>query len=125
MTGCILCIGSNLPPRRRRIARAVAALAAVAKVEAVSAPHESDDHTARGPRYINVAVRAVTDLTAETLTARLRGIERDLGRQPGSKETGRMPIDIDLICYGTAVVSPDDYGRPYFRACLADLPTEQ
>lgn len=121
MTDCIICIGSNQPPRHQRIARAIEALRAVADIVATSGSYESNDHSGLGPRYINVAVRAVTDLTAKALAERLRAIETELGRCPDSKESGIMPIDIDLVCYGDAIVSPSDYERPYFRACLTDL----
>lgn len=121
MTDCIICIGSNQPPRHQRIARALESLRTIADIVATSGSYESNDHSGRGPRYINVAVRATTDLTAEALAEHLRAIETELGRRPGSKESGIMPIDIDLVCYGAAIVSPSDYERPYFRTCLADL----
>ncbi len=122
MTECIISLGSNQSPRHRRIALAIEALKDIADITAASAPHESDDHSGLGSRYINVAVRATTALSAETLSARLRAIEKELGRRPDSKATGIMPIDIDLVCFGDSVVSPDDYTRPYFRTCLSDLP---
>lgn len=121
MTDCIICIGSNQPPRHQRIARALESLQGVADIIATSDSHESNDHSGRGPRYINVAVRAVTDLTAKELTDHLRAIETELGRKTDSKESGIMPIDIDLVCYGGSVISPSDYERPYFRTCLADI----
>ncbi|MCM1032134.1 MAG: 2-amino-4-hydroxy-6-hydroxymethyldihydropteridine diphosphokinase [Odoribacter sp.] len=118
---CYLCIGSNMPPRLRRLDDAIEALKKVGDIDAVSETIESDDDRCIGPQYLNIVVRLVTQLTPKQLHESLRDTERLLGRSPESKERGIMPIDIDLVIYDGSIVSEYDYSRPYFTACYRQL----
>lgn len=118
---CYLGIGSNMAPRLRRLDQALTALAAVVDIEDASAAVESDDHSGRGPAYLNMAVRCTTDMSLDELQAALRDLERRLGRRPDSKARGQMPVDIDIVEYNGMVVSKDDFDRQYFTTCYRQL----
>ncbi len=118
---CYLSIGSNMPPRLRRLDTALSALASVVGIVDSSAAVESDDHSGRGPAYLNMAVRCTTDMSLDDLQRALRDLEKKLGRRPDSKERGMMPVDIDIVEYDGRVVSPDDFDRHYFTTCYRQL----
>ena len=51
------------------------------------------------PEFVNAVMLVQTILPAETLLTVLQGIERSLGRRPGSPWGPRM-VDLDLLLYG-------------------------
>ncbi len=118
----ILCLGSNVEPCRQAIDEAISRINAIAEIDAVSNGLSSPDVSGRGCDYLNVAVRCHTDMLLDEFTARLALFEQLGGRLPSSKSSGTMPIDIDLIIWDTAILSPADYSRPYFQSILATLP---
>ena len=113
-TKVILCLGSNVEPRRQRIDNALATLAASATIVAATDAVESDDITGRGEPYLNMAVRCVTDLSLAEFKAIICKAERDGGRSAERTLCGIVDIDIDLIIWGDRVISPADLERPYF-----------
>lgn len=118
---CYIGIGSNMAPRLRRLDMALTALGEIVDIEDASAAVESDDHTGRGPAYLNMAVRCTTEMSLDELQTTLRDLERRLGRKPDSKERGEMPVDIDIVEYDGTVVSHDDFERQYFTTCYRQL----
>lgn len=109
-TAAIL-LGSNLEPRRH-LRHAVARLGRLGRVVACSRVYESADVTARGgkdvaPTYLNAALLLETTATPAELRAGLKGIEADLGRQPGG---AAVTIDLDLALYGDRVVDDTAVG---------------
>lgn len=111
----ILCLGTNVPDRRRRLSSAIARLAAHLAVADYSEAVESADVSGVGADYLNVAVRCFTSLSLNELRALISLIEEAEGRTAQSKTTGCMPIDIDVVMYGGEVVSRCDYQSDYFR----------
>jgi 2-amino-4-hydroxy-6-hydroxymethyldihydropteridine diphosphokinase len=90
-------LGGNLGDRESMLRRAVAALARLGRVEAVSGIYESEPvGIADQPEFLNIAVRLATALPAEELLAAVKTIERGLGRTPGVRMGPRL-IDIDLL----------------------------
>lgn len=110
-----------MAPRLRRLDMALTALGEIVDIEDASAAVESDDHTGRGPAYLNMAVRCTTEMSLDELQTTLRDLERRLGRKPDSKERGQMPVDIDIVEYDGTVVSHDDFERQYFTTCYRQL----
>jgi 2-amino-4-hydroxy-6-hydroxymethyldihydropteridine diphosphokinase len=55
------------------------------------------------PDFLNTAVRGQTDLEPEALLARIKNIERQVGRTP-TFHHGPREIDIDIIFYGERVI---------------------
>jgi len=106
-------IGSNLGDRQANVLAAIQRLRRRCTVEAVSAFFESRpaDGVA-GPAFINVAVRARTELAPEELAAFLRDVERAVGR--GTRFPGAArAIDLDLLTYGDLVRDLADFSLPH------------
>ena len=43
----------------------------------------------------------------------IKSIEAELGRTASDKAAGRVPIDIDLLCWNGQVLKADDWARGY------------
>lgn len=50
--------------------------------------------------FVNAVVGVLTRLPLEEFFARLQGLERELGRQPGRERWGPREIDLDLLVFG-------------------------
>ena len=126
-----LALGSNLGDRQAEIQRAIRALAAHGQVEAQSRIYETEpEGGAPEPKYLNVAVRIRTSLSARALLAACLDLERAQGRvRPPGGERAPRTIDIDvLLCDlqvidepGLRVPHPRLLGRPFVRIPLADV----
>ena len=99
-------LGSNLGHPRRRIARALAALSRLPRTRLVaasgnyaSAPIGTSQPQ---PDYVNAVALLHTALGPVALLARLRAIERRLGRRRAHGEPRNAPrtLDLDLLLYG-------------------------
>ena len=117
----ILCLGSNVKPRREHIARALWGLDDIIAIEAASAYAESDDITGRGKPYVNRVIKCRTSLSLEQLRQRLSDAESDGGRTPERTAAGIVDIDIDLVVWDTQTISPTDFNRPYFQHLYQSL----
>jgi len=121
-------LGSNLGNRLETLRAAVDRLRELEGVRVVTAsrvyetePWESEPGKLRPERqwYLNCVVAIETTLGAETLLARVQGIEHALGRRrpPGTPESQRFaarPLDIDILLYGDRVISvPDELHIPH------------
>ncbi len=67
------------------------------------------------PAFLNGVVLAETDLEPLALLALLRRIERDFGREMGSRNAPRT-LDLDLIAHGRRVLDTPDLVLPHPRA---------
>jgi len=105
-------LGSNLGDRQATLALAIGRLRRALEVDVVSPAYETKPvGCADQPPFINLALRARTDLDPEALLALVKGIERDLGRRAGDAvRFGPRPIDIDVLFYDDAVVAGSGSG---------------
>ncbi len=122
-------LGSNIEPERNLLL-AVARLAEIGRLQAVSAVYQTP---AIGPRpapdFLNAAVLIGTNLPPEEIRLRLRRIESDLGRVRSNDRYAPRTIDLDLCLLGNRVVEtpelrvpdPDILTRPYLAVTLAEL----
>lgn len=108
----ILCLGSNVEPRRERIDSALRLLEDFVKIECTSDVAESDDITGAGEPYLNMAVKCSAALDKLEFQRKIAGAERAGGRIAGLH--GVVHIDIDLVIWDDEVVSPADLFSPYF-----------
>lgn len=110
----ILCIGSNVEPRRDRIANALEWLEKICRIVSKSPCTDSADITGKGEPYLNMAINCSTELSKEEFLARISEIEAIGGRRPDGSSIGIVDIDIDLVVWDGRVESPDDFTRDYF-----------
>jgi len=99
-------LGSNLGEKLGNIARAVHALRALkgVRVTALSSIYlTSPVGSRRQPCFYNAAARVSTTLPPARLLARMKAIEKDLGRRRSWKGGPRI-IDLDLLLHGSRIV---------------------
>lgn len=122
-------LGSNLGDRRAYLNAALSAMAPGVRVLRRSpiyqtAPWGYADQDA----FLNMAVKAETELGPKQLLILLKGIEVKLGRQPRFKN-GPREIDIDILLYddlvfddsGLQIPHPRLHERAFILSPLADL----
>lgn len=103
MATVYLGLGTNLGDRVANLKAAVAALAEVAEVEALSRVFETAPlYVTDQPAFLNMAARARTDVAAEPLLHRLKAIEEELGRVASVRYGPRL-IDLDILLYDDIV----------------------
>ncbi|TMH61779.1 MAG: 2-amino-4-hydroxy-6-hydroxymethyldihydropteridine diphosphokinase [Betaproteobacteria bacterium] len=99
-------LGSNLDHPRRRLARAMRALARLPRTRLlaasgnyVSAPIGADEPQ---PDYVNAVAMLRTALGPGAVLRRLTAIERRHGRRrvPGERRNAPRVLDLDLLLYG-------------------------
>lgn len=86
--------------------------------------HESQaygDNNPTTPRYLNAVCQGQTSLTLTDVTAWLKALETEMGRQRGASANGQVTIDLDVVVWDDSVLRPNDAGRSYYQVCLADL----
>jgi 2-amino-4-hydroxy-6-hydroxymethyldihydropteridine diphosphokinase len=114
-------LGSNLGHPRRRIARAIDALAWLprSRLLAVSGNYVSAplDVPQPQPDYVNAVALLHTALAPSALLARMRAIERRLGRRRTADQPRNAPrtIDLDLLLYGRRRISQPSLVVPHPR----------
>ncbi len=95
----IIALGTNLGDRAANLRAAMAALGPEIAVRAESAIYETEPWGfADQPAFLNMVIRAETDLTPPELLARLKELESSLGRLPSFRNGPRL-IDLDILFY--------------------------
>jgi 2-amino-4-hydroxy-6-hydroxymethyldihydropteridine diphosphokinase len=109
-------LGSNEGDRlgNLRAARNALVLYEVA-VEATSSVYETapQGEVLDQPDFLNAALRIRTALGPEELLNAAKGVERDLGREPGGVRHGPRPIDVDVLLLGDLEYSSDRLTLPH------------
>lgn len=72
--------------------------------------------------YLNRIASFDTTLPERKVVEIMKAIEKDNGRTPDGKSTGIVPLDIDLLQYGTKVLRPHDFEKEYVRKSLLAFP---
>ncbi len=97
MATVYLGLGSNLGDRWRHLRRAVAGLAEVMTITAVSPVYETEAWGVTDqPDFLNLCVCAVTELEPPDLLRFVKALEVALGREPTFRWGPRV-IDIDIL----------------------------
>jgi 2-amino-4-hydroxy-6-hydroxymethyldihydropteridine diphosphokinase len=108
-------VGSNLGDRTGNLDGAVERLG---RVEGVRVAQRSSNYLTRPvgpeeqPDYFNCAVEIETSLAPEELLAALKGIEKEMGREPGPRWGARV-IDLDILLYDREIVEREDLKIPH------------
>lgn len=121
MTRAYVGLGANLGDREGMLRLALERLAAEPSVELVAASTlretEPEDFLDQ-PRFLNGAAAVDTDLSPRQLLARLQLIECELGRRRAGPRFGPRVIDLDLLLYGSLVLSVPELEIPHPRLHL-------
>jgi len=114
--------GSNLGNRERKFAEALRALGKVptTAVTAHSGLFETEpvDLLDDGPMFLNAAISVETELSATDLLRHMRQIELALGKSPLHRSDMSRTIDLDLLLYGSELLSEGEVEVPHPRMHL-------
>jgi 2-amino-4-hydroxy-6-hydroxymethyldihydropteridine diphosphokinase len=115
MTAVHLGLGTNLGDRRANLRSAVAALADIGTVEALSSVWETAPlYVTDQPAFLNMAVKAETLLAPLDLLRGLKAIEARLGRIASLRYGPRL-IDLDILLYDRVVLAAPELELPHPR----------
>lgn len=108
-------LGTNLGDREANLRAALARLAALGRIEAVSSVYRSEPVGYRSqPDFWNLVIELATGLAPEALLREAQRIERELGRTRAFRNAPR-PIDIDVLLYEDRVIETSTLTVPHPR----------
>lgn len=116
MNTVYLSLGSNLGDRESHLKEAISLLSGhnFIDVEAFASFIETvpQGRVTQQPMFLNSALKVTTILTPLELLSFTQEIELEMGRETKG-DMGPRVIDIDIIFYGTDIVSEDDLVVPH------------
>lgn len=110
-----LSLGTNLGDRLANLRKAQHTLAPGVRILSESRVYETpawgyEDQ----PPFLNMAIKAETDLEPHPLLTRLKDLERELGRTPTFRWGPRL-IDVDILFYDDRILELPDLIIPHPR----------
>lgn len=117
MKKLVICFGSNSSDGDRLIDVALGKVLSFVRWPIVSTCYQSESYPAESASsalYFNRVLLGWTDLSLSVLESEFKKIEISMGRDQNARDTGLVPIDIDIIIVDDKIIRPKDYGRPYF-----------
>jgi 2-amino-4-hydroxy-6-hydroxymethyldihydropteridine diphosphokinase len=108
-----LSLGSNMGDREANLRDAIARLAELGEVTAVSSYYETEpvDFLAQ-PWFLNCAVAVNTEKMPRQLLSALQRIEQEMGRRRAQPKGPRV-IDLDILLFGSSVVETAQLTIPH------------
>lgn len=120
-------IGSNLPPRKQSILRAISSIEqlGVSNVRISDFIETAPWGFSSPNKFLNVGVSFDTDMAPERLLRALQSVEREIsGGAPHRNADGSYRdrlVDIDIIIYGDMKISSEELTIPHPRAAERDF----
>lgn len=114
-------LGSNLADPVKQLALALTFFRQHSAIDllAVSPVYQSpamvlpEQNPAEVPDYLNLVVQIATDLAPDALLAALKSQERQQGRNLSAQRWSSRPIDLDILVYGSLVLSTAQLVLPH------------
>lgn len=128
-TRAVLSLGSNLEPRRERLAAALARIAAFPETEVVAVSEADETEPVDVPeefralKFMNCLAFVDTGLGAFDFSRRMHRVEDELGRVR-TVRNGPRTVDIDMIAYGGLVSDDPELVLPHPRAMAREFVTK-
>lgn len=121
MVDCLLGLGSNVGNRAAQLDAAVQLICGHPQIQRVSISNYHATQPVGGPTgqepFLNAALRIRTSLPVPDLFAVLQDVERRLGRRRAER-WGPRTIDIDILLFGSEVVTSCDLMVPHPRMAV-------
>lgn len=111
----ILSIGSNVTPRRCRVAEALDLMRGMLSDCMVSDIYETPEIHGTGRPYMNAVIYGKTDMDHTDLKEETKRVEVCAGRDNEARARGDVPVDIDIVVWNGDVVRPNDFRQSFFR----------
>jgi 2-amino-4-hydroxy-6-hydroxymethyldihydropteridine diphosphokinase len=109
-------LGSNLGDRNEYLNEALENINDFARVIAKSSIYETEPVGYKNQgMFLNMVVEAMTFLGPEELLARLKKLEKEMGRPDRGMRFGPREIDLDILLYEDEVVNKDGIEIPHPR----------
>ncbi len=99
---------ANLRAARERLAEAVEIVASSSVYETAPQGEVTDQAD-----FLNAVVEIETELGPHELLDLCKGVERDLGREPGGVRHGPRPIDVDVLILGDLRLEDEHLTLPH------------
>lgn len=71
--------------------------------------------------YYNAVLQLTVSVSRDKLVETFKRMEREAGRLPDSRLTGKVPLDIDVVIFDGGICRPDDFSQPYFQRGYSQL----
>jgi 2-amino-4-hydroxy-6-hydroxymethyldihydropteridine diphosphokinase len=108
-------IGSNLGNKRENYREALERVAKLPKTRIIkeSSVYESQPHGDSKEWYINGVIEIETEMKPELLLAKLKNIERAMGRKKVRKKWGARIIDLDILLCDALIMNKKNLKIPH------------
>jgi len=111
----VICFGSNLPDGDNNIRHASESIGSCVAITATSGMYKTDGEGGDESEYFNQVVKGTTLFDYDDLLKKTKEIERLLGRDVSSRESGKVTVDIDIVVYDGVLVRNNDFLKDYFQ----------
>jgi 2-amino-4-hydroxy-6-hydroxymethyldihydropteridine diphosphokinase len=110
-----LSLGSNVGDRTANLNAAIARLAVLGKVAAISSFYETEPvELAAQPWFLNCAVKLDTEKMPKQLLSGILDLEQEMGRRRRQeKAKGPRIIDVDILLFGSSIVDTKGLTIPH------------
>lgn len=68
-----------------------------------------------GNDYLNAVVIGETELSINDVNSQLKQYEKEFGRTSESKIKSQIPIDLDIVVYGSRIIRDKDFNQEFFQ----------
>jgi len=110
-----LSVGSNLGDRDENLRAAIAKLAEIGNVVAVSSFYETEPvDVVLQPWFLNCVVKLDTEKMPRQLISAILSLEQSMGRQR-RRSKGPRTIDIDVLLFGSSIIEVPSLTVPHPR----------
>lgn len=119
----ILGLGSNVGDKLENLKLAIKKIAEFSKVKKSSNIYSSDAVLPEdapeiwSSEFYNMAVLIETSLEPQTLLAKIKQIEQEIGRKKNYEKWSPRIIDIDILCYNEKVLDKENIKIPHAHLC--------
>lgn len=121
MNSCIISLGSNIDSEKN-IAEAIRLIAASFQLIKTSGFIRTKPIGMVGqPDFANGAVLIRTEMNLENLTATLKKIEDQMGRDRTQAKFGPRNIDLDVLVWNGVLIDQDYFTRDFLRTSAEEL----
>lgn len=115
MNKLVISIGSNSKDREWQVENCIKWLKSKLSGVSHSEIYNSAASNGKDPDYLNVVMKAKCREDFAEINKKLKDYESVCGRTPLSKQTGEIPMDLDIIIWNGEIVRERDFNQKYFQ----------